>query len=262
MKVRCVTALFDIKRDKLGDGRTIDDYLLWFGKTLSLKCDFIIYTEEKFKEFILNSRSESEYKTEIVIQKLEEIPYFHKRDLIHTIINSEDYKSKMADLSRIECYLAEYNVIQFSKFGWLKSAVEKHPDLDFLFWIDAGCSRFFDTFDTSQRWPNIDLLIPDKIIIQGNGNFNSFFPDLKIETFMWSNHSIVAGTLFGANPDNIIYLHDEFMNILNYCESKNCVNVDQNALAIFVKKNTERCNLLINLGGTHLPLFKFLGRKN
>jgi hypothetical protein len=261
MKIKCVTALFDIKRDKLGDGRTIEDYLLWFDKTLSLKCDFIIYTEEKFKEFVLNSRSKSEYETEIIIQKLEEIPYFHKKDLIHSIINSGVYKSKMADLNRIECYLAEYNVIQFSKFGWLKSTVEKNPDLD-LFWIDAGCSRFFDTFDISQKWPNADLLDLDKIIIQKNSNFNNFFPNLKIETFMWNNHSIVAGTLFGANPDNIIYLHDEFMNILDYCESKNCVNVDQNALAIFVKKNPERCNLFIGLDGTHLPLFKFLGRKN
>jgi len=262
MKIKCVTALFDIKRDKLGDGRTIEDYLSWFDKTLALNCDFVIYTEEKFKEFVLNSRSGSEYETEIVIQKLEEIPYFHKRDLIHEIINSDDYKSKMADLGRIECYLAEYNVIQFSKFGWLKNTVEINPGLDFLFWIDAGCSRFFDTFDTSQRWPNVDLLSLDKIIIQKNSNFNNFFSDLKIENFMWTNHSIVVGTLFGANPDNIIYLHDEFMNILNYCESKNCVNVDQNALAIFVKENQERCDLFTGLDCTHLPLFKFLGRKN
>ena len=53
MDTLITTALFDIKRDNHGDGRTIDDYLSWFGKTLKLKCDMIIYTEERFKDFIL-----------------------------------------------------------------------------------------------------------------------------------------------------------------------------------------------------------------
>ena len=37
-----VTALFDINRSTKGDGRTIEDYLNWFEKTLNLKCDFIM----------------------------------------------------------------------------------------------------------------------------------------------------------------------------------------------------------------------------
>jgi len=166
MRIKCVTALFDIQRDKLGDGRTIKDYLTWFKKTLDLKCDFVVYTEKRFEEFVIETRSSSEFATEIIIQRLDEVPFYHKREIINEIINSDYYKSKMTDISRIECYLAEYNVIQFSKFGWLRDTVIRHTNLDFVFWMDAGCSRFFDDFDINLRWPNVDLLDTEKIILQ------------------------------------------------------------------------------------------------
>jgi hypothetical protein len=261
MKIKCVTALFDIKRDTKGDGRAMNDYLDWFEKTLKLNCDFVIYTEDKFKDFVLNYRKDSKYQTDIIIQKLEEIPYYHKRDLIHDIINSEYYKSKMADLSRIECYLAEYNVIQFSKFGWLNNSLDRHPDTDFIFWIDAGCSRFFNSFNMSSEWPNSNILKTNNLIIQGNTNFIRLFENMEIEKYIWDNNSMVAGTLFGGDRNIIKFLYDEIMKILEDCESKKCVNVDQIALAIFVKKFRDKCDLFIRIDGTHLPLFKFLGEK-
>ncbi len=261
MKIKCVTALFDINRDKLGDGRTIEEYLLWFEKTLSLKCDFVIYTEQKFKEFVENARSDSEFETEIIIQTLQDIPYYHKRNLIQTIIESEYYKKKMADLTRIECYLPEYNVIQFSKFGWLKKTIDERPDIDFIFWMDAGCSRFFGNYDMNQRWPNPENLKTDKLILQVNSSFDKIFPKLELDEYMWNNNSIVVGTLFGGRPDSVIYLHENFIKILEYCESRHCINNDQNALAIFVKNNIDRCNLFMRLDGSHLPLFRFLGEK-
>lgn len=261
MKIKCVTALFDISRESKGDGRTIDQYLDWFEKTLKLNCDFVIYTEEKFKDFVFNCRKDSKYQTDLIIQKLEEVPYYHKRDLIHDIINDEYYKSKMADLSRIECYLAEYNVIQFSKFGWLNMSIERHPDTDYLFWIDAGCSRFFDNFDINLRWPNSKLLKTDNLIIQGNTNFLRLFDKMKIENYIWDNNSIIAGTLFGGNKNIIKFLYNQINHILEFCENQRCVNVDQIALAIFAKKFTEKCDIFIHLDGTHLPLFKYLGQK-
>ena len=76
MSTLIITSLFDIQRDTKGDGRTINDYLLWFSKTLKLNCDMVIYTEEKFEDFVKENRKNTSSKTYIKIQKLDEIPFY------------------------------------------------------------------------------------------------------------------------------------------------------------------------------------------
>jgi hypothetical protein len=40
--------------------------------------------------------------------------------------------------------MPEYNLIQYSKFGWLEEAIQENPfDTSSFFWIDMGISRFF-----------------------------------------------------------------------------------------------------------------------
>ena len=57
----------------------------------------------------------------------------------------------MADPARIECKHAMYSIIQYSKFPWVKKAIELNPhDSDYFFWLDAGGSRLFDGFDISE----------------------------------------------------------------------------------------------------------------
>ena len=56
MSETCViTALFDISRDMF-DGRSIDQYLKWFAKTMELPVAMVIYTESKFEQFIISAR--------------------------------------------------------------------------------------------------------------------------------------------------------------------------------------------------------------
>jgi len=256
MKVRIVTALFDIQRDKDGDGRSIDQYLIWFKETLKLKCDMTIYTEQKFEKFIWENRSDK-YQTEIVFQKLEEIPFYKWRNKIDEIINLESFKSKMKDLNRIECYLPEYNIIQYSKFGWLKESIERNKD-DYFFWMDAGCSRFFNGFNLELEWPNRSKIDINKFTIQGNSNFVQMFENLNIDEYIWDNNCILVGTLFGGGRHIIEKLNDEIGKIFNFFLSQNCVNNEQFALAIFAKQNIDIMDIKILLDGTHLPLFNIL----
>ena len=65
MNCTVVTALYDIGREKNGDGRTIDQYLKWFDKTLDLNVPVVVYTEEKFKEFVLNKAEEISEENEL-----------------------------------------------------------------------------------------------------------------------------------------------------------------------------------------------------
>tara|TARA_R110000868_G_scaffold409778_1_gene696012 strand:- start:6024 stop:6803 length:780 start_codon:yes stop_codon:yes gene_type:complete len=259
MDTLITTALFDIKRDNHGDGRTIDDYLSWFGKTLKLKCDMIIYTEERFKDFILEKRKCVTNKTYIKIQKLEGVPFYKNNDKMKEIITSDSYLNKMSDTSRVECFLSEYNVIQYSKFGWLKNSSEEHRDYHLHFWMDAGCSRFFDNFDMNQKWPNENNISIEKFTIQGNENFINGFEKMKIEEYIWDNNCMLVGTLFGGNQNTIKRMYGLINKTYDYFLENNCINNEQFALAILGKQYPELFDIRVKLHDGHLPLFKMLG---
>ena len=258
MKTLIITALFDINRQTKGDGRTIDEYLIWFGKTLQLKVDIVIYTEKKFEEFILEKRKINSNKTTVIIQKLEEIPFYSNNDKIKNIISSNDYLLKMKDTKRVECILSEYNIIQYSKFGWLTNATKLSDDYDFYFWMDAGCSRFFDDFDLNNKWPNESKIITNKITIQCNQNFLSMFETMKIDDYIWDNNCMLVGTLFGGDKESILILEDKINEAFDFMVKNNCINNEQFSLTIIAKENENFFNIIKPINNNHLSLFKVI----
>ena len=253
-----ITALFDIKRETSGDGRSIAQYLEWFKETLQLKSNMTIYTEEKFYDFVTENRKNSDHETKIIIQKLEEIPFYKNNQQIKEIINDQFYRARIKDVSRVECNLSEYNVIQYSKFGWLKNAIQANPDYDYFFWMDAGCSRFFEGFDFKNEWPDTSTLDSTKILIQGNANFIQMFDKLKIEDYIWDNNCVLVGTLFGGGKSPVLDLHKKIDETYQYFVNNGCINNEQLALAIIAKQQPNMFDIRIHLDGTHLPLFGVL----
>lgn len=260
MNTEIVTALFNINRDKNGDGRKMSQYLEWFDTTLKLKTPMSIFIEEDLFEFVKQRRDLS--NTKIFVQKLEEIPFYSWNKKIDEIINSDYFKSKMIDTNRIECKTSLYNVIQYSKFGWIKKAIENNTNnSEYFLWMDAGCSRFFGDFDLSQKWPNTNKLKQNKLIIQGNQNTLKYFPNLNIENYIWDNNCTTVGTLFGGGAELMLRIYEEINMIFNrYMIEKNCVNNEQFALSILFELYPEIVDLKIILDGTHLPLFKYLSK--
>lgn len=250
-----ITALFDINREYNGDGRSIDQYLLWFKDTLKLNAPMVIYTEDKFVSFINENRDES--NTIVIIQKLEEIPYFKYNSRIDEVIKSDVYKSKIRDPNRVECVLSLYNVIQYSKFGWMCDVIENgYLESDYYFWMDAGCSRFFNGVDSNKIWPDkyISLDIK-KLNIQGNYNTNTY-NYIGEESYIWDSNCLLVGTLFGGGSKIITKIsklvEELFVSNLNLGK----VNNEQILLAILMKKYPELFNIYIELNGNHLPFFK------
>ena len=143
--ITIVTALFNIHRENM-DGRKWDDYLVWFEKTLKLKCPMVIFVEEDLVEF---GKEKRQFKhTKIISQKMEEIPYFYLKDEMDSILQSDEYKNNIQSPERIECNYSLYSIIQYSKFKWIETAIEQNNfDSDYYFWMDAGASRFFEDFD-------------------------------------------------------------------------------------------------------------------
>lgn len=259
-RVKIITALFDIGRENSGDGRSIEQYLEWFSKTLEINSSMVIYTEEKFREFVEERRDPN--STDIIIQNLEDAPAYVYRERIAEIIKDPNYISRIKDKDRIECKLDLYNVIQYSKFGWLSDSIKKGLSDDYYFWMDAGCSRFFGDFDLKEEWPILERLPGDRFIIQGNYNTSNIYPNMDVSSYIWESDCILVGTLFGGRGDVVSNVSKKVNEIMerDMLEKMN-INNEQIALGILYKREPSIFSVHIDLNGGHLPLFKELARK-
>lgn len=256
-----ITALYDINRESLGDGRSISQYLEWFDKTLELNCPMVIYTESKFVDFVEKRRRP--HNTRIIEQKLEEIPYYRYVNKIDEILHYNiKYQNNICDRSRIECRLALYNVIQYSKFCWLQQAARSNYfHSSNFFWMDAGCSRFFDDIDPYQPWPqNQDLIQDDHLLIQGNCNTERYLKNWPgDDRYIYDNNCILVGTLFGGNKEIIDKVSEYVEGTFLYFCDRGIVNNEQIILGILLQNNPILFNVYIEVNGKHLPLFRALG---
>lgn len=256
-----VTCFFDINRAEKGDGRSIDEYLLWIKKTLQLNCNLFVVTEEKFRDFFIEHRPK-EYAMHLKIIDFKELHYYKYYDKMREIIESMDYKKKIAHPNRVECVLPEYNIIQYSKFHCLEMAIDVNPfQSEIFFWMDAGCSRFFLDVNIQNSYPGnktIDFFKsnPNKFIIQKRQDLFSYPID---NNFIWKADNLLYGTMFGGDSNIIKTISKLVENVLvKDMFEKNNVNNEQLALAIIWKNNPDLFFLTENSPYVHLKLFKVL----
>ena len=257
--VTVVSALFNIDRV---DGRKWDEYLKWFDKTLQLKVPMILFITEDLVEFVEERRGD--LPTELIVDTIDDIPYYHLKDEIQDILDSDDYKENISDPDRIECKQAMYSVIQYSKFPWIKYAVEKNPhDTDYFFWLDAGGSRFFDNFDLTEQWPSKEACksleeMGESFLLQMNCDY---YPDLynadELDLdYLYDNRSYVLGSLFGGHKNKIPSVCDLVEDVLiNEMINKKNVNNEQIALGYIIKKYSDEFSLYERTTGKHMALF-------
>ena len=245
MTTTIVTAFFDINREKNGDGRKISDYLDWIKKTLQVNCNLYIVTEKKFVQFMKDNRPEH-YNTFIKEDTLENASYYKYLPKIKEIMMSEEYKKKIAYPNRVECILPEYNIIQYSKFGWLEQAIQENPfGSEYFFWMDAGISRFFYNMDLKKIYPNPKLEIPkNKFVTQGRNDLLKYKFN---NNFIWGADNLIYGGMFGSSSDFLLnfikkvelIFQEKLLNV-------NCVNNEQLAMGLLFNENKELFYLITN----------------
>ena len=262
-KVTFVSALFNIDRV---DGRKWDEYLKWFDITLKLKVPMVLFVTEDLVEFVRERRADDQ--TELIIQSIEEIPYYYLKDTIQKILDSDQYKEDISDPERIECKQAMYSVIQYSKFPWLTRASEVNPfGSDYFFWLDAGASRFFEGYDLSQEYPSKEALkslegMGESFLVQMN---TEYYKDLaNAETldldYLYDNRSYVLGSMFGGHKNSLSKVGEMIDNILrNDMIANKTVNNEQIALGYLIKKYSDEFAIYERTNGKHMDLFQELG---
>ena len=239
-KVTIVSALFDIERV---DGRPWEEYLKWFEEFLKLKTPMILFVSQDVADFIGEKRND--IPTEIVVQNVDQIPYYDLKDQIQEILDTDEYKENISDPDRIECKQSMYSVIQYSKFPWLKDAAAANPfNSDYFFWLDAGGSRFFGIYDLKKEYPSKEAVksledMGDSFLVQMN---TEYYPDLSEAKeldldYLYDNRSYVLGSMFGGHKYAIARVCDMVEEIfLDEMIKKGNVNNEQIALGYLIKK--------------------------
>jgi len=235
MSVTIVTAFFDIQRQTKGDGRTIEEYLSWIQKTLQLNCNLFIVTESQFVPFMKKYRP-NDYPMFIQEDTLENASYYKYLPQMKDILKSDSYKQRIAYPNRVECVLPEYNVIQYSKFGWLEEAIRINPfQSEYFFWMDAGISRFFGDVDIRLPYPSISI-DTDKFMIQPREDIFTYPID---DTFLWKADNLFKGGMFGGNATILSILSKKIEEEFNIMLTQCVVNNEQLAITLVWKKNPE-----------------------
>ena len=110
-----VTSLFNIERERMNgnDGRSWDDYLKWFEKTLKLKTPMIVFCEDDLVEFIEKRR---EYPTKIITHTVSEIPYYYLKDEIQKIISSNAKGRVTTPSKSLRVFFARFLYFRFNSF--------------------------------------------------------------------------------------------------------------------------------------------------
>jgi hypothetical protein len=257
--VTFVSALFDIDRV---DGRKWDQYLKWFDVTLKLRVPMLLFITEDLQEFVDERRGDLPTKT--VHITLEEIPYYHLKEPIQDILDSDDYKNNISDPDRIECKQAMYSVIQYSKFPWLDQAAKINPfDSDVYFWLDAGGSRFFNNFDLTEPYPGESAMeqlegMGESFLIQMNCEYYTDLYEAETldENYLYDNRSYVLGSMFGGHKNSIPKIMKMVDDVLmDKMIAENNVNNEQIALGYLVKKYPDDFAVYSRTNGQHMDIF-------
>jgi hypothetical protein len=262
--VTVVSALFNIERENM-DGRKWEEYLKWFDITLKLKCPMYLFVTEEVREFVEERRLS--IPTEIIVQNVEDIPYYYLKDTIQDILDSPEYSKKMMDTQRIECNHSMYPIIQYSKFSWLVKSIEENPfNTDFFFWMDAGSSRFFEDFDLTNQFPSSEAIealesMGESFLVQENCDF---YPDLfqskeLSKDYFYDNRSYVLGTMFGGHKNVIPKVSELVEKVFVEEMIKNgSVNNEQITLGYLIKKNSDMFTTYQRTNGKHMDIFREL----
>ena len=258
MSATLVTALYDINRENEGDGRKFSEYLSWFKETLKIPTSMVVYVDPSLVDFVSESRKG--LPTKIIPQKLDEIPYYFLREEIDKILSSSEYKERIKDPQRLECINCLYNIVIFSKFQWVKRAIEDdYFNSDVFLWLDAGLSRLFYEVPLTNPYPSTNALgafesNKDKAIIQTS---MSYYPDLVHanecgQEYFWDNRSWVMAGLWGGYKQPMIKFCDLIDDTLqNKMIGNSIINNEQIAMAYVYKNNPELFLAFENVATMH-----------
>lgn len=241
-KPTIVTAFFDIGRSEWPFyQRPNRFYLDCFARMAKINNDMVIYTEEKFKDFIVAARKQNPYKTTVVLNNPIDKDESCKKQIgiIKQIMDSDKFKENIKDYSSPEYWSPLYVVVTNLKSRFVYNSFKNNIiDTKLAAWIDFGYVRSDNYLPENLEWkfPYND----DKIHM-----FNLIPIDVEhnIEDVVKTNTVYIQGCHIVADRQGWDHLDAAVTRNLKKLFDLNLVDDDQTLFLMSYLENPEKYQL-------------------
>jgi protein YibB len=241
--ITLVTGYFDINRTNWNAySRSENSYFENAKRVFTISHPIIIFIDKKYFDLIRQYRNQYEEKYTILIDcKLEDLKYYSLQNNIQTIMNSQDYKNGLNDLTVPEVWNPNYNIIMWSKLDLVMRAINMNPfNTKHFGWIDFGThtNMLPDCFLNKSI---VNSPIEDKIRFLCRSLPQR--SDLDIKTFFKSHCNRFAGTFFTGSIENFTFFYNEQDKLIKEALTLNVVDCDQSLFAVIYLRFPDKFKL-------------------
>ena len=207
--------------------------------------NIIIFTEEKYRSFIVEQRTGLENKTNIHVMNFTQLELYQDYNTIKNIMQSPDFHKDHQLLKHPEGFLPEYNILMNSKFFLLQKATEMNVfNSTHFFWMDFGYGHGSDIFPKSRKWAPVNIMSEpeDKvtyIMVQWLWGINSLLDVYKRDIC-----GILSGGFFGGSKKAVQELYKTHKWVFRTCLDAGVVDDDQTIIIGCVQANKNLFNFV------------------
>jgi len=223
-QVTFVTGLWDLGRDKIGEGFKRDfnsHYLPQFQNLLSLNINLIIFCDKNVEEFVWRHRDPR--NTVVINKPLESFKTnFDFYNQVQNIRNKPEWKNQAGWLTDSpQSSLEYYNPVVMSKFFMLHDSCIMNPfNTEHFYWIDAGISStvnlgYFSTYNVHEKLTKyISSLLFVCFPYDGQVEVHGFTKSKFNECCNTNSEYVARGGFFGGRADYIKRFNPKYYDTL------------------------------------------------
>jgi hypothetical protein len=270
-EITFVTALWNIKRDQLGEtfGRSYETYLEKFSELLKAPINMYIFIDKSDEEFIWKHRSKSNTKVHIMsVDELAE--WFPFTNLTDSIRQKPEWLNQAGWLPEsTQARLKMYNPLVMSKMFMLNNVTVWNPfESEYFYWIDAGITNtvhwgYFTHDKVQLKLPSISNNFMFLAFPYPDGNEIHGFTRTEMNRFAQTENVeyVCRGGFFGGNKTNINQANALYYNLLETSLKEGFMGTEESIFTLMTYLDEDGYNVFAIDGNGLINTF-FEGLKN
>jgi Bacterial protein of unknown function (HtrL_YibB) len=215
-------------------------YLDWMRSVLSIRQNMVIFVEASNRDFVADARKALLPHTVIETVDSEALRRSPRYRDIKRIIDA-GYMQHATRPQRIELKAPLYAAIMFSKFDWMRAAVDSNPfGTRYFLWMDAGYGhgldrRFRYRSVVNRVWPSAgkNYRMEDTVLVLGTG---LHLQHLTLPEMMMTHNTVLAGGIWGGDREKLLIVCQRFQEELSWTLEHNLLDDEQSVMsAVYMK---------------------------
>lgn len=247
-----VSCLFYIGRDKWkysGFSPKHDRYKGWINNILSLNTDLILFTDEHYYDFVLNTKEKyiSELKNlQVVKTSIAELETYKKYyNKMSCLMKSPEFVDYVKTNKVAEMNYPLYNVIMFDKVNLIDRAqqVNNHSS-DYYYWVDAGAFRNELNQYQDITWPNSEntTYFNDRVTFFSHRGYEYTIHNQK--EYFTSQARVVHGGYFIVPKEKISFLKQKVDDVIHEILRDGYIGSDEKIFDLVCKRHPDHVSMI------------------